>query len=254
MAVTDLGTDPRFSAAEWAARVELAALFRVLARYGMSDLANGAVGARVPDRTDHAITHPYGMFWEEARASDLITIGPDGRAVDAEAPWLNDGAVNLCAWIFQARPDVNFYVHGHDEDVMAVGSIDDGLLPLNQPAVYLGHITTYIEYEFDEDAAFGAHFAETLGHAQIMISRNHGYYALGGTAAAAFFRAYFLRQACAAQIKTLSMGRAPHLIDPQKVARYQDQMAASDDYNYDGATEWPGLLRWLERAHPDYRS
>lgn len=242
------------SETEWQARVELAATFRILAHYGMSDLANGAVAARVPDQPDHYLLHPYGMFWEEARASALVKIGPDGAPVDADAPWLNDGAQNLCRWIFGARPEVNMFVHGHEEEVMAVGSIEEGLMPLNQPAVYLGNITGYIEYEFDEDEAFAAHFVERLGDNQILISRNHGYYALGRHAAEAFFRAYFLRQTCAAQIRTLSMGRALHLLDPQKVARYQDQMAASEHYNYDGKTEWPGLIRLLEARGGDYRT
>jgi ribulose-5-phosphate 4-epimerase/fuculose-1-phosphate aldolase len=241
------------SAAEWQARVDLAATFRILDRYGMTDLANGAVAARVPDQPDHYLVHPYGMFWDEATASAMVRIGPDGRAVDSDAPWLNDGVQNLCQWIFGSRPDVMFFVHGHEEEVMAVGSIEDGILPLNQPAVYLGHVTGYIEYAFDEDAAFGAHFVDCLGDNLVLISRNHGYYALGETAAAAFFRAYFLRQTCAAQIKTLSMGRDLHLMDPQKVARYRDQMAASEHYNYDGKTEWPGLIRWLERESPGYR-
>ncbi|MEM6423396.1 MAG: class II aldolase/adducin family protein, partial [Pseudomonadota bacterium] len=77
--------------------------------------------------------------------------------------------------------------------------------------------------------------------------------ALGETAAAAFFRAYFLRQTCSTQIKTLSMGREIHWMDPQKVARYRDQMAASAHYHYDGKTEWPGLLRLLERTQPEYK-
>ena len=135
---------------------------------------------------------------------------------------------------------------------MAVGAIEDGVLPLNQPAVYLSNITGYIEYEFDEDEAFGQHFVEQLGSNQILISRNHGYYALGKTAAEAFFRAYFLRQTCSTQIKTLAMGREAHFIDPQKVARYQDQMDASEHYNYNGETEWPGLIRMLDKRDPDY--
>ena len=133
-----------------------------------------------------------------------------------------------------------------------VGSIEDGIMPLNQPVVHLGHITGCIEYEFEEDETFARHFVEKLGSHQILISRNHGYYALGETAAAAFFRAYFLRQTCSTQIKTLSMGRELHLIDPQKVARYQDQMAVSEHYNYNGQTEWPGLIRMLDKISPDY--
>ena len=254
MSVMQLSPTTTCSEAEWQARVDLAATFRILAHYGMSDLANGAVSARVPDRPDHYLVHPYGMFWEEATASDMVVIDGAGQPVDGDAPWLNDGVQNLCQWIFGSRPEVNFFVHGHEEEVMAVGSIEDGLMPLNQPAIYLGDITGYIEYEFDEDEAFGQHFVEKLAHNQILISRNHGYYALGTTAAEAFFRAYFLRQTCSTQIRTLSMGRELHLIDPQKVARYQDQMAGSEHYNYDGKTEWPGLIRMLDARSPDYRS
>lgn len=247
------GIDVPCSEAERQVRIELAALYRLCAHYGMSDLANGAIGARLPGTPIRFLTHPYGMFWEEARASDFVVIDETGAPVDAAAPWLNDGAQNLCRWIFGARPDAQFFVHGHEEEVMAVGSIEEGLMPLNQPAVYLGHITGYLDYEFEEDEAFVERFVEALGQKQILISRNHGYYALGETAAAAFFRAYFLRQTCAAQIKTLSMGRALYPIDPQRVARYQDQMDASAHYHYDGKTEWPGLLRLLERTQPDYK-
>ena len=182
----------------------------------------------------------------------MVKIDANGRPVDPDAPWLNDGVQNLYQWILGSRSEINFFVHGHEEEVMAVGSIKEGLLPLNQPAVYLGNITGYIEYEFEEDEAFGRHFVERLGDYQILISRNHGYYALGATAAEAFFRAYFLRQTCSTQIRTLSMRRDLHLIDPQKVARYQDQMAASEHYNYDGKTEWPGLIRMLDKRAPDY--
>lgn len=252
MSVLNVETGIDCSQSEWKARIDLAALFRIVAHYGMSDLANGAIAARVPDEPNHYLIHPYGMFWEEAKASSMVKIDSNGQPLDPGAPWLNDGVQNLCQWIFGSRPETNFFVHGHEEEVMAVGSIKEGIMPLSQPAVYLGNITGYIEYEFEEDEAFGQHFVDQLGGKQILISRNHGYYALGETAAEAFFRAYFLRQTCSAQIKTLSMGRELHLIDSQKVARYQDQMAASDHYNYNGETEWAGLIRLLDKRDPDY--
>ncbi|WP_218048641.1 class II aldolase/adducin family protein [Curvivirga aplysinae] len=254
MTLSAIKTELRCSEAEWNARVELAALFRIVAHYGMSDLANGALACRVPDEPDHYLVHPYGLFWEEIRASDLVKIGPDGTPTNPTEPWLNDGGVNLAKWILGNRSDANFFVHGHEEEVMAVGSIKDGLLPLNQPAVYLSNILGYIEYEFEEDEEFGEHFVRTLADHQILISRNHGYYALGATAAEAFFRSYFLRQTCSAQIKTLSMQRELHLLDPQKVARYQDAMSKSEDYNYDGKTEWAGIIRKLDRIQADYKT
>ena len=238
---------------EWQTRVDLAALYRLLDLYGMSDLANQEVGARVAGAPDEYLVHPYGLFYDEITASSLIKIDAEGKPTDPSSPWLNDGGQNLAKWIFGARPEINFFIHGHCEDVMAIGSIESKLLPLSQPAVYLSHMLTYLEYEFDEDDTFGARFQRTLGQHNIMISHNHGYYCLGRTAAEAFFRAYYLRQACSVQIKVMATGDKPHFIDPQRVARYQDQMYQSENYNYDGTTEWSGLLRRLDRLQPDYK-
>ena len=240
------------SPAEWETRCEQAALYRLLDHHGMSDLANQVVGARVKDEPDHYLLHQYGMFYEEITASSLIKTDAEGAPVDAAMPAPVDGARNLAKWIFGARPEVNFFIHGHCEDIMAVSATKRGLQAVSQAAVYLMHLTTYIDYEFSEDDEYADKFTRTLGDNEIMITRNHGYYVLGRSASEAFFRTYYLRQACAVQVKVLSMGEEPHIIDPQKVARLQDQMYGSPDYTYDGSTEWAALIRKLDREQPDY--
>ena len=73
------------TAAEWQTRVELAALYRATAHFGMSDLANGAIAARVAGEPDFYLTHPYGLYWEEMRASDLVKIDASGAPVEPRA-------------------------------------------------------------------------------------------------------------------------------------------------------------------------
>ena len=46
-----------YSGAEWTARVELAALYRTIHLYGMSDLVNGAIGEPSDDMGDAADSH-----------------------------------------------------------------------------------------------------------------------------------------------------------------------------------------------------
>ena len=87
----------------------------------------------------------------------------------------------------------------------------------------------------------------------ILITRNHGYYVVGKTASEAFFRAYYLEQACSVQVKNLSMGLKTQEIDKQKAAYFWDSMHKSSDYNYDGKTEWAALLRKLDRENSDYK-
>ena len=78
-------------------------------------------------------------------------------------------------------------------------------------------------------------------------------YTVGKTAAEAFFKAYYLKQACSVQIKNLSMRLTPRPIDKQKVEYCWQNMSKSKDYNYDGKTEWAALLRKLDKDQPDYK-
>ena len=240
--------------AEWQTRCDQAALYRLLDHYGMSDLANQVVGARVKDSPDHYLLHQYGMFYEEITASSLVKIDADGAPTDSSAPLPVDGAINLAKWIFGTRPETNFFIHGHCEAVMAVGSTKQGLIAVSQAAVYLMHMLDYIDYEFFEDDVYATKFKKTLSYNEILITRNHGYYVLGRSASEAFFRAYFLRQACSTQVKVLSQGVEPHIIDAAEVSRFKQQMYTSEHYNYDGTTEWAALIRKLEREQPDYKT
>ena len=235
-------------------RLELSALYRILHMYGMTDLANQCAGARSAENKDCSFVHQYGMFYEEITASSLIKIDKEGKAIKPNGPWLNDGCMNLAKWIFNEREDVNFYVHGHANDVMAVGGTKDGLMNLSQAAVYLNHLIGYVDYEFVEDEEYENKFMSLIKHHEILITRNHGYYTLGKTASEAFFRAYYLEQACSVQVKNLAMGLNTVEIDKQKAAYFWENMDKSDDYNYDGKTEWAALLRKLDREHSDYKN
>lgn len=264
---------PTCSQPEWQTRVELAALYRVLDLFGMTDIANQEVGARVRDDPGCFLIHPYGLLYEEVRASDFVKVKLDGQVVDGDGiwnksgvenfvdhageRWVSDGAVNLGRWIFGTRGDINVFVHGHCEDVMAVSATEGGLCALSQAVIYLDHLIAYLEYDFKEEQEYAQLFTSTISSKDIVIARNHGYYALGGSASEAFFRAYYLRQACSVQIKATAAAGANgrlHVIDPKRLATIQQQMAGSEHYHYDGSTEWAALLRKLERECPDYRS
>ncbi len=257
---------------EWAARVELAALYRLVDHYGMSDITNQTICARVPGAPEHFLMGPRGRMFEEIRASELVKVALDGSVLegygiwdggadwDAAAAagerWVSHGAVNLGMWIFGTRPDVNYFIHAHDEEVQAVSATEGRLQAVSQAAVYLGHLIAYLDYDFAEDEDYAELFCRTVANHEIIIARNHGYYTLGRRASEAFFRAYYLREACSVQVKAAAtaagLGERLRPIDPQRVAMLQDQMAASGHYAYDGSTEWAALLRKLARISPDY--
>src|SRR5438477_1611711 len=69
------------SAAEWQARVDLAACFRLIDLYGMSDMIYTHATARVPDEAEHFLINPHGMLFREVTASSLLKVHLDGRVV-----------------------------------------------------------------------------------------------------------------------------------------------------------------------------
>ena len=149
-----------------------------------------SLAARIGEQPDHYLVHPYGAFYDEVTASSLVKIDQQGQPVDADSPWLNDGGQNLARWIFGQRAEVNYFVHGHCENVTAVSATRYGLMPMSQPAIYLGHLVGYIDYAFIEDDDFGDEFMSCVASHDILISHNYGYYCLGCSAREAFFRAY----------------------------------------------------------------
>ena len=67
------------SEAEWQARVDLAACYRLVDLYGLSDMMANHISARVPDQEGAFLINPYGMMYEEMTASCLIKIDIDGN-------------------------------------------------------------------------------------------------------------------------------------------------------------------------------
>src|SRR5215471_5181428 len=72
----------KVSPEEWAVRVDLAACYRLLVRYGWEDLVFTHITARVPGTQDQFLINPYGLFFDEITASSLVKIDQDGNKLD----------------------------------------------------------------------------------------------------------------------------------------------------------------------------
>jgi len=69
------------SAAEWQARVGLAACYRLVAHFGMADLIYTHITLRVPDQPDQFLINPFGSLFDEVTASSLVRIDNDANAL-----------------------------------------------------------------------------------------------------------------------------------------------------------------------------
>src|SRR5258708_2709520 len=110
---------------EWRTRVDLAACYRVMSRYGMTDLIFNHVSSRIPG-TEHVLINAYGYLYTEITASNLCKIDLDGRVL--YEPDVGFG-VNLAGYIIhsaihKARKDVQCVIHTHTRAGMAVAAMD----------------------------------------------------------------------------------------------------------------------------------
>ena len=67
----------RFSDAEWQARVQLAACYRIFAHLGWAELIYNHISLRVPGPEHHFLINPFGLHYSEVRASNLVKVDVD---------------------------------------------------------------------------------------------------------------------------------------------------------------------------------
>jgi ribulose-5-phosphate 4-epimerase/fuculose-1-phosphate aldolase len=239
------------SEAEWALRQDLAAAFRLLDKYGMSDLTNGSIVGRLGEEPDWFLTHPHGLFFHEIRASDLIKVDLDGRVIGGEDVPTNYAVCKPAAAIFRARPDVNAVIHAHGQGVMAVAALECGLLPISEAAFPFYNDLAYIDADFYFEDSYCAEIARALGPHKAMIYRHHAFAAVGGDVPEAFYFAFQLNVACELQLKILAANQKVLIPPPVVCQRHYDACFGSD-WRADGSVEWPGLRRILDAEDPSY--
>ncbi|MEQ1784918.1 MAG: class II aldolase/adducin family protein, partial [Hyphomonadaceae bacterium] len=93
------------SAEEWKTRVELAALYRLVALYGWDDMIFTHISARAPGPEHHFLINPYGFFFNEITASSLVKIDLDGNIVEPTEYMINPAGFTIHSAIHAARED-----------------------------------------------------------------------------------------------------------------------------------------------------
>src|SRR6201991_644386 len=112
----------KVSAEEWQARVDLAALYRLVALYGWGDLIYTHISARIPGPEHHFLINPYGMLFEEMTASSLVKIALDGNILQETPYFINPAGFPIHSAIHAAREDARFVMHLQSDDGVAVAA------------------------------------------------------------------------------------------------------------------------------------
>ena len=235
------------SPAEWQARVELAACYRLVDAYGMTDLIYNHITASIPG-TEHLLINLYGLLYKEITASSLVKITLDGEIVLKQDTdyGINKSGYVIHGCIHSARPDVKCVLHTHTRAGMAVSGMQCGLLPMTQTSIrFAGHIG-YHEYEGPAvDLAERERLVRDLGKHDAMILRNHGLLTCGPSVPEAFNLMYQLEMSCRAQVDAMA-ARTEMSLPGENVLAHTAHLYQPGTRRPYGVLEWPAMLRLLE--------
>lgn len=241
------------SEAEWQARVELAAAYRLVALYGWDDLIFTHISARVPGPEHHFLLNAYGMMFDEVTASSLVKIDPSGNKVLESPYFINPAGFTIHSAVHAAREDALCVMHLHTDYGIAVSAQKDGLLPISQQSMFPLASLAYHDYEgLALNEGEKPRLVSDLGDKHYMILRNHGLLTIGKTAAEAFLLMYILESACRIQILAQSGGVELHRVAEPIIDLTAKQMSAVT-VGQGAELTWPGLLRKLDRIDPSFR-
>ena len=248
-------------ATEQRLRRELAACYRLIAHFRMSDLIFTHISLRLPGPEHHFLINPYGLLFEEITASSLVKIDLQGRPVQPSPHPVNPAGFVIHSAIHAARDDAQCVLHTHTRAGCAVAALECGLLPVNQMSMEFYGRVAYHSYEgialdMDEQQRLVA----DLGDKPVMILRNHGLLATGRSVAEAFLRMFYLEKACEIQLAAQSAGQV--ILPPAEVCAHTERQfnAPGRGLKQGELTDpdalqlaWAALLRMLERVAPGYQ-
>jgi ribulose-5-phosphate 4-epimerase/fuculose-1-phosphate aldolase len=246
------------SSAEWAVRVDLAACYRLIAHFGWDDLVLTHNSARVPSRADQFLINPMGLMFDEITASNLLKVDLDGNLVEPSDYAPNHAGFVIHSAVYLGRPDVHCVVHTHTEADIAVGALEEGLLPLSQWAMRFYNRLGYHDYEgVSLDLDERERLQQSLGRHPVLVLRNHGLLATGRNVAEAFSSTYHFERAAAAQLKIqAAAGSGGKIVVPlgETCERQAVLFEGANMARLQGEHEWPALLRLADRLDPSYRN
>ena len=252
---TQLKRDLKCSDAEWTARQELAACYRIFDMLGWSESIYNHISVRVPDEEGAFLINPYGLLWSEVTASNLVKIDIDGNTLDGSPYPVNKAGFTQHACFHKHLDWAHAIVHTHTPDTMAVCSTQEGLTPTNFYSCFFMGMIGYHDFEgITVRAEEGERLLRNLGNGrQILMLRNHGPVVLGRTLPEMFFLYYMLQRACEIQIKTNAAG-TPIEISEEVIAVHQrdrDQVVLPGGFGKADFDAWVRKLDTVDRGWRD---
>jgi ribulose-5-phosphate 4-epimerase/fuculose-1-phosphate aldolase len=240
------------SEAEWQARCDLAALYRITDLYGWTDTINTHMTVRIPGEPTAFLINNYGDLFHEITASSLVKLDLDGTVYSKDGRF-NAAGFTIHSGVYKARPDANCVMHTHTRAGTGISVLKKGLRPISQDALAVLDDLVYHEYGMPTSQEECDALGVSCQHGSSVVLRNHGLLSVGATIPAALRRLYMLERACEVEIIARGLDEEPAPIEDDVVQSYAARAKAQRASPEFGMTDWKAALRLIEGKGSDWR-
>ncbi|HUI50069.1 MAG TPA: class II aldolase/adducin family protein [Acidimicrobiia bacterium] len=228
---------------ELSVRQELACALRVLAREGWRENLSGHITVAADD--GGMWCNPWGLWWEEVRASDIIRLDAEGEIVEGE--WDVTPAVFLHTELHRVRADAAVVVHNHPYYATLLATMGERPRQVHQNScIFDGELAFVDEYGGIEDANDGKWLAAQVGDASGILLAHHGAIVTAPTIAEASYKAVTFERMCHLTYDTLALGREPEELPAPARADLKPVLQQNTPQAY-----WDGAVRLLLHDEPE---
>ena len=186
--------------AERAARVELAAAYRIFDMLGWAEMIFNHITVRVPGPEVRFLINPFGLHYREITASSLVLIDIEGNPVRKTEWPVNRAGFVIHSAIHGSVEGAHCVMHTHTTTGLAVACLKEGLSPHNFYGAMLHGQVAYHEFEgITVEPDERERLLKSIGDKRAVILRNHGLLAWGPSVPEAFVMLWTLQRACDVQ-------------------------------------------------------
>ncbi len=229
---------------EWVVRLELAACYRAFDWLGWSELIYNHITARVPGSERAYLINPYGLWYSEVTATNLVKINSAGEALDGSKFPVNKAGFVIHSAIHAAREDAHCIIHTHTTAGSAVACKKDGLRYDNFYSAALYGQVAYHDFEgVTTDTAEQPRLVKSLGAKSVLILRNHGLLVACPSIPDAFRTYWTLQRACEVQAATDAMQGENLPVTQNVLDATPERAQAFRNVPRPGGLEFDALLR-----------
>jgi ribulose-5-phosphate 4-epimerase/fuculose-1-phosphate aldolase len=236
---------------ERAARVQLAAAYRIFDHLGWTELIFNHITLRVPGPEKIFLINPFGLAYREVTASSLVAIDVEGNPVRPTEYPVNRAGFVIHSAIHRSLPDAHCVMHTHTTSGMAVACLKSGLSHDSFNGAQLYGRVAYHEFEgITVDEGEQARMLASIGDKRAVILRNHGLLAWGASVPEAFMMLWTLQRACDVQVAAAAMGA----MNPVRAAALEQAVRESGpDEGAVCELVFAALVRQVDAKDPGYR-